>query len=45
MIAGNIIYFNTSTEHAGDLLYYLHVTAGPVFFTELPDVDNIAIQN
>jgi hypothetical protein len=43
MVAGDIIYFNTAAKHTGYLFNYLHMARRPVFFTKLPDVDDIAV--
>ena len=43
VVAGNVIDFYTTAKHAGNLFDNLHVTSRPVFFAELPDVDNVAI--
>ena len=44
MVAGNIIHFDAAAKHARYLFDYLHVARGPVFFTELPDIDDVTIQ-
>lgn len=45
MITRYIVHFNPPAEHAGDLFDDLHMALGPVFFTELPDINNIAVKN
>ena len=43
VVTGNVIHFYTTAKHAGNLLDYLHVPRWPIFFTKLPDINNISI--
>src|SRR5690606_22984520 len=45
VIAGEIIYCCAIAHHLNDALNHFHVAVWPVSFAELPDINDIAVQN
>lgn len=45
MISGKVSYLGSFGDEAGYVFNYLHVAFRPITFAELPDVDNVTIQN
>ncbi len=45
MIAGNIVGLLSFAYPVHELLHHFHVALGPVSFAELPDIDDVAVEN
>jgi len=45
VVAGNVVGFYSFANPAEQVLHYFHMTLRPIAFTELPNVDDVAIQD
>ena len=45
MISGEVEYLGVFCQQASNVFDHLHVRLGPVTFAELPDIDDIAVED